>query len=1066
LKGIIISDRSSTIKGYDLLESIGEGAYGAVYLARQHVIDREVAVKIILPEFANQPDFIRRFETEAQLVAQLEHLHIVPLYDYWRNPDGAYLVMRYLKGGNLEGLIRNSSLSLAQTGQILEQITSALTAAHRKGIVHRDLKPANILLDEDGNAYLSDFGIAKAIGVQSGLTITGAIVGTPAFISPEQVQSLPVSPQTDIYSLGVVLYAMLTGEKPFPETSPGDLIARHLRDPLPDLEDVSPDLPPELNSIIQRATVKDPDGRYPDVGSLLADFRNALGPEIIPSPESSLNEQLLAISNPYKGLRPFLEADAVDFFGREALIQQLLSRLREDVEYSRFLAVVGPSGSGKSSVVKAGLLPALRQGAIAGSQDWFFISMTPGIRPLDELEVGLMRVATEKPAELMQQLQRDGRGLVRAAQLVLDGGNEELLLVVDQFEEIFTLAENKSEAEHFMDLIFQAVTDPHSKVRVLITLRADFYDRPLMEAEFSALLQKRTEVVVPLTSVELERAISGPGERIGIALEPGLETEIIADVSDQPGSLPLLQFALTELFERRQGRLLTREAYQTIGGVLGALGRQAEQVYQSLNEIQQTVSRQVFMRLVALGEGVEDTRRRVLRSELTSLADLTLRQSRDDAGSEHTGGDPAARDDDLVNAVLESFGSARLLSFDHDPLSRVPTVEVAHEALLREWGRLKEWLVDSRTDIRLERLLSNAVSEWLEAEKDPSFLLSGSRLAQFEGWAEHTSLALTDAEMLFLQASLLYEAERNAHEAALERRSRNFLRGLVGVFALATVVAVVLSVFAFSASNQARSEADARATQQVIAESEADQRATQQAIAEQESRARATAESIAIEQREQVFRQASVRLADDAQGQIDLGQPDRAVLLMLAALEEYPYTPQAENALAESVVEIASSQLPTPAGNFDWSAVTWSPTGGSIATAIYGNVSGSESYVRIQDPQTGAEILRIGLDNTCLGPSNVIWSPSGDRLITVPQYCDYAPGVWDADTGDLVITLDSQPDQAAFSAAWSPDGQSILTGSLDGNARIWDVQSGTMRSVISAHTDYVRAIRGSRCYRL
>ena len=165
---------------------------------------------------------------------------------------------------------------------------------------------------------------------------------------------------------------MLTGEKPFPETSP-----------------VSPDLPPELNSIIQRATVKDPGGRYPDVGSLLADFRNALGPEIIPSPESSLSEQLLAISNPYKGLRPFLEADAVDFFGREALIQQLLSRLREDVEYSRFLAVVGRSGSGKSSVVKAGLLPALRQGAIAGSQDWFFISVTPGIRPLDELEVGL-----------------------------------------------------------------------------------------------------------------------------------------------------------------------------------------------------------------------------------------------------------------------------------------------------------------------------------------------------------------------------------------------------------------------------------------------------------------------------------------------------------------------------------------------------------------------------------------------------------------------------------------------------------------------------------------------------
>ena len=1004
-----------------------------------------MAVKVIQPEFANQPDFIRRFETEAQLVAQLEHLHIVPLYDYWRDPDGAYLAMRYLKGGSLEALIGNGSLSLTRTAHLLEQITSALAAAHRKGIVHRDLKPANILLDEDGNAYLSDFGVAKAIGAQSGMTLTGAIVGTPTYISPEQIQALPVSPQTDIYSLGVLLFVILTGEHPFPETSAGDLFARHLRDPLPDLKEFSPDLPAELDSVIQRATAKDPADRYPDVGSLLADFRRALGPDLLPSPERTLGEELLEVPNPYKGLRPFLEADAADFFGREALIEQLLTRLREDNEYSRFLAVVGPSGSGKSSVVKAGLLPALRQGAMPGSQDWFMVSITPGSHPLDELEVGLLRVAAQKPSNLMEQLKRDERGLVRAAQLILPEGNGELLLVIDQFEEIFTLAEDKAEAGHFMGLIFRAVTDPHSQIRVLITLRADFYDRPLMEADFSTLVQQRTEVVIPLSSAELESAITAPGARIGIALEPGLETEIIADVIDQPGSLPLLQYALTELFERRQGRLLTREKYQAIGGVLGALASQAEQVYLSLNEIQQAVSRQIFLRLVALGEGVEDTRRRVLRSELTSLADLL--PGNKDPKSGASGSD---KSDGLIESVLETFGKARLLSFDHDPLSRAPTVEVAHEALLREWLRLKEWLADSRADIRLERLLSNAVAEWEQGSRDPSFLLGGSRLAQFEGWAEHTSLALTEGEMLFLQASLLHEADRQAHEAALERRSRNFLRGLVGVFALATVVAVVLSVFALTARNQARSETDARATQQAIAESESDQRATQQAIAEQEARARATAEAIAIEQREQVFRQASARLADDALGQIELGHPERAVLLMIAALQEYPYTPQAENALARSVVEIADAQLFTEAGNVDWSAVAWSPTDDRIATAIYGKVSGSESYILIQDPQSGAEILSINLGDSCLDPSNVIWSPSGERLITVPQYCDEAPNVWDADTGELLITLDSQPDQAAFSAAWSPDGGAVLTGSLDGSARVWDVQSGALRSLIPA----------------
>ena len=232
LEGHITAIKSS-LKGYDLIERIGVGAYGAVYQARQPFVDRQVAIKIILPEFANRPDFVRRFESEAQLVAQLEHIHIVPLYDYWRDPEGAYLVMRLMKGGSLEDLIRIGALPLVQVARILEQVGSALAAAHRRGIVHRDLKPANILLDEEGNAYLSDFGIAKALGKKSGFTVTGAIVGTPAYITPEQAQSQPVSPRTDIYALGVVLYELLTGEHPFPEAALGDLIAKHLRDPLP-----------------------------------------------------------------------------------------------------------------------------------------------------------------------------------------------------------------------------------------------------------------------------------------------------------------------------------------------------------------------------------------------------------------------------------------------------------------------------------------------------------------------------------------------------------------------------------------------------------------------------------------------------------------------------------------------------------------------------------------------------------------------------------------------------------------------------------------------------------------
>ena len=223
-----------TIKGYELQARLGEGAYGAVYRATQPQVKREVAIKIILPEYANRPDFIRRFEAEAQLVAQLEHLHIVPLYDYWREPGGAYLVMRLMKGGSLEESLReNGPWEPADAARLVDQIASALEAAHKQGVVHRDLKPANILLDEENNAYLSDFGIAKEIGAEASATQTGGIMGTPAYITPEQVQSRPVTAQTDIYALGVVLYELLVGGHPFPDTPTGELVVKHLNEPLP-----------------------------------------------------------------------------------------------------------------------------------------------------------------------------------------------------------------------------------------------------------------------------------------------------------------------------------------------------------------------------------------------------------------------------------------------------------------------------------------------------------------------------------------------------------------------------------------------------------------------------------------------------------------------------------------------------------------------------------------------------------------------------------------------------------------------------------------------------------------
>jgi serine/threonine protein kinase/DNA-binding XRE family transcriptional regulator len=348
------------IRGYLLGEKIGAGSFGAVYRGVQPLIEREVAIKIILPQYANHPDFIRRFEAEAQLVARLEHPHIVPLYDYWREPGVAYLVMRLLRGGSLHDLIARGPLSLDQINRVLDQIGAALVAAHRSGVVHRDLKPSNILLDEDCNAYLADFGIAKNLGSPDAPTQSGLVIGSPAYISPEQALSEPVRPQTDVYSLGVMVYEMLTGARPFAGDTPMLLIQQHLYVPLPRLSAQRDHLPAALDDVIAHATAKNPDERYADVDLMVADFKRARGARPLVVRPIDLHHPRVTV-NPYKGLRSFEEADAADFFGREALTQQLLARLGESGDLARFLAIVGPSGSGKSSVVKAGLIPALRR---------------------------------------------------------------------------------------------------------------------------------------------------------------------------------------------------------------------------------------------------------------------------------------------------------------------------------------------------------------------------------------------------------------------------------------------------------------------------------------------------------------------------------------------------------------------------------------------------------------------------------------------------------------------------------------------------------------------------------
>ena len=765
-----------SLRGYVLGDVLGEGAFGTVYRSVQPGIDREVAVKVIRAELASDPSFVRRFEAEAQLVAHLEHPHIVPLYDFWREPGGAYLVFRLLRGGSAEdALASDGRLDLDRVTRLVTEVGSALVAAHQAGVVHRDVKPSNILFDDIGNSYLVDFGIASDDRVAD---LTPASAGSPLYAPPEQFHPHHPDPLTDQYSLAAVAYELLCGDPPFAGDSVSTILQKKLEQPVPRLADRRSGLPSGLDAVLQRATASDPAERYPSMSEMLAAWQRAARPGIstdeveddgapgvhrdaaLPAGVVATMASLASASNPYVGLRAFAEADVRNFRGRSDLADALTEALVE----TRFMAVVGPSGSGKSSVIHAGLVPRLRT---AGDR---IVSMVPGDDPLAQLRLALLTVAMREP-------HRDEPAEVVRA--VASEATTPLTLVVDQLEELWTLSPEDDRRVFLTALAALASSPPKeaTTVRVVVGVRADFYDRPLAEPELGPLVGANTFPVTPMTAAELHEAITAPAASVGVSFEPGLDSQIVADVVDQPASLPLLQFTLAELYARRNGAIITKAAYRDLGGIAGAIGSRAESLYASLSPQNATHARLLMLRLVVPGDGTEDTRRRVRLSELP----------------------PGA------STVAERFESGRLLVGDHDPNTREPTIEVAHESLLRSWPRLQGWLQEDRDALRAVQHLSGATRAWEDADRSDAELYRGARLEIASSVLESRPEQLTHAEREFVETS----ARRAADQVERDRRSRTRLRRLLTATAAALVIALLAGAVAFLQRREAQDNADA-----------------------------------------------------------------------------------------------------------------------------------------------------------------------------------------------------------------------------------------------------------------
>ena len=420
---------------------------------------------------------------------------------------------------------------------------------------------------------------------------------------------------------------------------------------------------------------------------------------------------------PYKGLEYF-DCNGEDpkyFYGREKLTDQLLDQVRQN----NFLALLGASGSGKSSVLRAGLLHQLQLGQrLAGSEDWQVQILTPGKHPLESLTLsfldnnlsGIDRASQLDKVECLLQRGSEGlRKLVQAAKV------ERLVLVIDQFEELFTLCEDQGEREAFCACLLGALSQIPEKLCVILAMRIDFFGK-CFEHQYSGLGKKieANVVAVPLMQQEeLRQVVTKPAQKVNLAVEEELVEQILRDVKGSPGSLPLVQYSLTQLWQGRDHNCLQVSKYVQLGGIGGALDKRATEVYGQLTKVEQEVAKHIFLNLTRLGEGTEDTRRRVFQQDL-----VTAKYSQA-----------------LVDKVIQTLADEKLVVTGEQvakgaEMKREAVVNVPHEALIRNWLLLRDWLYESRGYLLKQREIESSASKWKEQGKKVDYLLQGKRLQE------------------------------------------------------------------------------------------------------------------------------------------------------------------------------------------------------------------------------------------------------------------------------------------------------------------------------------------------